>query len=147
MGEVENIGPGLTRQLIVSLPEAATYQLACKPGMVGTGIRQDFVVTGDSQAATDESGQLAEAADGYRRYIRSQIVALQDTAAQFVAAVQSGNVDQAKALFRSHVPTTSASNPKPRASANSIPSWTCAKRIWSPVRSGRDSTASRRICG
>ncbi|WP_407819896.1 imelysin family protein, partial [Staphylococcus aureus] len=59
----------------------------------------DFVVTGDSQAATDESGQLAEAADGYRRYIRSQIVALQDTAAQFVAAVQSGNVDQAKALF------------------------------------------------
>lgn len=99
MGEVENIGPGLTRQLIVSLPEAATYQLACKPGMVGTGIRQDFVVTGDSQAATDESGQLAEAADGYRRYIRSQIVALQDTAAQFVAAVQSGNVDQAKALF------------------------------------------------
>ncbi|MCJ0900756.1 EfeM/EfeO family lipoprotein [Rhodococcus sp. ARC_M13] len=99
MGEVENIGPGLTRQLIVSLPEAATYQLACKPGMVGTGIRQDFVVTGDSQAATDESGQLAEAADGYRRYIRSQIVALQDTAAQFVAAVQSGNIDQAKALF------------------------------------------------
>lgn len=99
MGEVENIGPGLTRQLIVSLPEAATYQLACKPGMVGTGIRQDFVVTGDSQAATDESGQLAEAADGYRRYIRSQIIALQDTAAQFVAAVQSGNVDQAKALF------------------------------------------------
>ncbi|MER2224694.1 MAG: cupredoxin domain-containing protein, partial [Rhodococcus sp. (in: high G+C Gram-positive bacteria)] len=99
MGEVENIGPGLTRQLIVSLPEAATYQLACKPGMVGTGIRQDFVVTGDSQAATDESGQLTEAADGYRRYIRSQIVALQDTAAQFVSAVQSGNVDQAKALF------------------------------------------------
>ena len=28
MGEVENIGPGLTRQLIVSLPEAATYQLS-----------------------------------------------------------------------------------------------------------------------
>ncbi|MGC0362832.1 iron uptake system component EfeO [Rhodococcus sp. 27YEA15] len=99
MGEVENIGPGLTRQLIVSLPEAATYQLACKPGMVGTGIRQDFVVTGDSQAATDENGQLAEAADGYRRYIRSQIVALEDTTAQFVAAVKAGNVDQAKALF------------------------------------------------
>ncbi|MFC9360015.1 iron uptake system protein EfeO [Rhodococcus sp. NPDC057014] len=99
MGEVENIGPGLTRQLIVSLPDAGTYQLACKPGMVGNGIRQDFTVTGDSMSASDESGQLAEAADGYRRYIRSQVVALQDTTQQFVDAVKAGNIDQAKALF------------------------------------------------
>ncbi|MFV9459075.1 iron uptake system protein EfeO [Rhodococcus sp. NM-2] len=99
MGEVENIGPGLTRQLIVSLPDAGTYQLACKPGMVGNGIRQDFTVTGDSMSASDESGQLAEAADGYRRYIRSQVVALQDTTQQFVDAVKAGNVEQAKALF------------------------------------------------
>ena len=99
MGEVENIGPGLTRQLIVSLPEAGTYQLACKPGMVGNGIRQEFTVTGDSMSASDESGQLAEAADGYRRYIRSQVVALQDTTQQFVDAVKSGNIEQAKALF------------------------------------------------
>ncbi|MDI9954157.1 iron uptake system protein EfeO [Rhodococcus sp. IEGM 1305] len=99
MGEVENIGPGLTRQLIVSLPDAGTYQLACKPGMVGNGIRQDFTVTGDSMSAYDESGQLAEAADGYRRYIRSQVVALQDTTQQFVDAVKAGNVEQAKALF------------------------------------------------
>ncbi|GCE36441.1 Ferrous iron transport periplasmic protein EfeO, contains peptidase-M75 domain and (frequently) cupredoxin-like domain [Rhodococcus wratislaviensis] len=99
MGEVENIGPGLTRQLIVSLPDAGTYQLACKPGMVGNGIRQEFTVTGDSMSASDESGQLAEAADGYRRYIRSQVVALQDTTQQFVDAVKAGNIDQAKALF------------------------------------------------
>ncbi|KXF55654.1 peptidase M75 family protein [Rhodococcus sp. IEGM 248] len=99
MGEVENIGPGLTRQLIVSLPDAGTYQLACKPGMVGDGIRQEFTVTGDSMSASDESGQLAEAADGYRRYIRSQVVALQDTTQQFVDAVKAGNIDQAKALF------------------------------------------------
>ncbi|EKT82745.1 hypothetical protein WSS_A10987 [Rhodococcus opacus M213] len=99
MGEVENIGPGLTRQLIVSLPDAGTYQLACKPGMVGDGIRQEFTITGDSMSASDESGQLAEAADGYRRYIRSQVVALQDTTQQFVDAVKAGNVDQAKALF------------------------------------------------
>ncbi|EID74835.1 MULTISPECIES: iron uptake system protein EfeO [Rhodococcus] len=99
MGEVENIGPGLTRQLIVSLPDAGTYQLACKPGMVGDGIRQEFTVTGNSMSASDESGQLAEAADGYRRYIRSQVVALQDTTQQFVDAVKAGNIDQAKALF------------------------------------------------
>ncbi|MFC9554407.1 iron uptake system protein EfeO [Rhodococcus sp. NPDC056960] len=99
MGEVENIGPGLTRQLIVSLPDAGTYQLACKPGMVGNGIRQDFTVTGDSTSASDESGQLAEAAEGYRRYIRSQVVALQDTTQKFVDAVKAGNIEQAKALF------------------------------------------------
>ncbi|MFZ2176446.1 MAG: iron uptake system protein EfeO, partial [Rhodococcus sp. (in: high G+C Gram-positive bacteria)] len=99
MGEVENIGPGLTRQLIVSLPEAGTYQLVCKPGMVGTGIRRDFTVTGDSTSPEDENGQLAAAADGYRRYIRSQVVALQDTTRQFADAVKSGNIDQAKALF------------------------------------------------
>jgi iron uptake system component EfeO len=99
MGEVENIGPGLTRQLIVSLPDAGTYQLACKPGMVGNGIRQEFTVTGDSTSASDESGQLAEAAEGYRRYIRSQVVALQDTTQKFVDAVKAGNIEQAKALF------------------------------------------------
>lgn len=98
LGEVENIGPGLTRQLIVNIPEAGEYQLACKPGMVGDGVRATYTVTGDSQA-TDETGTLAEAADGYRRYIRSQTDALQETTAQFVTAVKAGNVEQAKALY------------------------------------------------
>ncbi len=47
MGEVENISPGLQRKLIVQLGEPGTYQTACKPGMVGDGIRGDFKVTGD----------------------------------------------------------------------------------------------------
>src|SRR5688572_2125134 len=38
MGEVENIGPGLSRDLHVELA-AGTYQTACKPGMSGSGIR------------------------------------------------------------------------------------------------------------
>ena len=41
MGEVENIGPGLTRELIVELAEPGTYVTACKPGMNGDGIRGD----------------------------------------------------------------------------------------------------------
>ena len=44
VGEVENIGPGLTRELRVSAP-AGTYVTACKPGMTGDGIRADFTVT------------------------------------------------------------------------------------------------------
>ncbi|MDV6302217.1 MULTISPECIES: iron uptake system protein EfeO [Rhodococcus] len=99
MGEVENIGPGLTRQLIVALPDPGTYQTACKAGMVGDGIRADYVVTGDSVRTAGEDGLLTEAAAGYKRYVVSQIDALQETTASFVTAVKSGDVDAAKAQF------------------------------------------------
>ncbi|MBM4524166.1 peptidase M75 [Rhodococcus hoagii] len=99
MGEVENVGPGLTRQLIVNLAEAGTYHTACKPGMVGNGIRSEFVVTGDSVAATDQDGRLTEAADGYKRYVDSQLTALQETVTAFVASLKAGDVIAAKAQY------------------------------------------------
>ena len=99
MGEVENVGPGLTRQLIVNLAEAGTYHTACKPGMVGNGIRSEFVVTGDSVAATDQDGRLTEAADGYKRYVDSQLTALQETVTAFVASIKAGDVIAAKAQY------------------------------------------------
>nr|WP_198428394.1 iron uptake system protein EfeO [Nocardia bovistercoris] len=98
IGEVENIGPGLTRKLIVSVSDPGTYQTACKPGMVGDGIRHDFTVTGQA-VARDQSGKLAEAATGYRRYIVSQVAALQETAKSFVAAIESGDVESAKKQY------------------------------------------------
>jgi iron uptake system component EfeO len=48
-GEVENIGPGLQRDLIVDLT-AGTYEAACKPGMTGDGIRETIHVTGPDAA-------------------------------------------------------------------------------------------------
>lgn len=99
MGEVENVGPGLTRQLIVNLAEAGTYHTACKPGMVGNGIRSEFVVKGDSVAATDQDGRLTEAADGYKRYVDSQLTALQETVTAFVASIKAGDVAAAKAQY------------------------------------------------
>ena len=42
-GEVENIGPGLTRTLTVDVT-AGAYTTACKPGMTGDGIRAPFTV-------------------------------------------------------------------------------------------------------
>ena len=44
--EVENISPGLKRDLKVELAEPGTYSVACKPGMVSDGIRADFTVKG-----------------------------------------------------------------------------------------------------
>lgn len=44
VGEVEDIGPGVTRELVVEAPPGE-YLTACKPGMSGEGIRAPFTVT------------------------------------------------------------------------------------------------------
>jgi iron uptake system component EfeO len=99
LGEVENIGPGLSRQLIVEVPDGGTYTTACKPGMVGDGIRAPFTVTGAAARSIDANAQLTEATAGYKRYVGSQIEALVPKTQEFADAVKAGNVDQAKAVF------------------------------------------------
>ena len=98
MGEVENISPGLQRKLIVQLGEPGTYQAACKPGMVGDGIRGDFKVTGDS-VKIDEAGKFKEASQSYKRYVNSQTDALIAATQIFVDAVKKGDINAAKAQF------------------------------------------------
>lgn len=46
LAEVENISPGLKRELSVNLKEPGTYKLACKPGGVGDGIPAAYTVKG-----------------------------------------------------------------------------------------------------
>jgi len=98
MGEVENVGPGLTRNLIVDLPKG-TYEGACKPGMIGDGIRQTLTVTGESATPLSDSEELKAAADSYARYVKSQSDTLIVKTTEFVDAVKAGNVDEAKTLF------------------------------------------------
>jgi iron uptake system component EfeO len=97
MGEVENIGPGLSREFRVELP-AGTYETACKPGMSGKGIRGAFTVTGSAAALSDEA-ELAQATASYQRYVKSQTDALLVKTEEFVDAVKAGDVARAKALF------------------------------------------------
>jgi iron uptake system component EfeO len=99
MGEVENIGPGLTRDLIVEVPDGGAYTTACKPGMVGDGIRAPFTVTGSATRSVDENTRLAEATTGYHRWVTSQIEALVPKTQEFADAVKAGDVETAKALF------------------------------------------------
>jgi iron uptake system component EfeO len=97
MAEVENIAPGLSRPLLVELP-AGEYETACKPGMVGDGIRNPLTVTGEAaQLSEDES--LAQAAEDYQRYVQSQTAALTEQTTAFVDAVRAGDIEGAKALF------------------------------------------------
>ncbi|MBP3083486.1 iron uptake system protein EfeO [Mycolicibacterium fortuitum] len=98
MGEVENISPGLKRQLIVQLTQPGTYQTSCRPGMVGEGIRGDFVVTGEA-VQIDTEGKFKDAADSYKRYVNSQVDALVPAVEEFVAAVKAKDVAKAKSLY------------------------------------------------
>jgi iron uptake system component EfeO len=53
VGEVENIGPGITRELVVKV-EPGSYITACKPGMAGDGIRAPFSVSDSGSNSTEE---------------------------------------------------------------------------------------------
>jgi iron uptake system component EfeO len=106
VGEVENIAPGLTRTFHVDLSEPGTYETACKPGMVGDGIRGRFTVTGTAAATpTGTDGTLTSAVAEYHEFVSAQADAFLARTTEFVGLVKAGKVDEAKALYpvaRSH---------------------------------------------
>ncbi|WP_433797651.1 iron uptake system protein EfeO [Actinoplanes sp. CA-252034] len=97
MAEVENIAPGLSRNLHVELP-AGTYETACKPGMIGKGIRGQLTVSGSAAPLTEDAALLA-ATESYSRYVKSQTAALEQKTTEFVKLVKDGDVAGAKAMF------------------------------------------------
>jgi iron uptake system component EfeO len=44
VGEIENIGPGVSRDMVLRVGPG-DYLTACKPGMVGEGIRAPFTIS------------------------------------------------------------------------------------------------------
>jgi len=64
VSEVENIGPGTSRDMDVDL-SAGTYEVACKPGQKGDGIRTTITVTGagGGSAASATSAVSGQAHD------------------------------------------------------------------------------------
>lgn len=73
LGEVENIGPGLSGKLTVEIVDPGTYTVACKPGMVGTGIRKQINVTGDKKNKTQAPADVNAAKARYLEYVRGQL--------------------------------------------------------------------------
>ena len=101
VSEMENIGPGITRDLVVRLPQGA-YLTACKPGMVGDGIRAPFTVTASESTVdpnTDREAELATASEQYVLYVRDQVQSLVAATDEFVAAYESGDYDKARSLY------------------------------------------------
>ena len=59
VAEVENIGPGTSRDMDAQLA-AGTYEVACKPGQTGDGIRTKLTVEGDEAASTTVAAREVE---------------------------------------------------------------------------------------
>jgi iron uptake system component EfeO len=66
--------------------------------MVGDGIRQELTVTGSS-ARVAEDASLAQAGADYQAYVQSETAAFLQQTTAFVAAVKTGDVAGAKALY------------------------------------------------
>lgn len=101
LSEVENIGPGLSRDLVVQVGPGS-YTLACKPGMVGDGIRTAFAVTDSGADLTpvgDDAALIAAATAGYSAYVKDQTEQLLADTTAFAAAYAAGDDDAARAQY------------------------------------------------
>lgn len=57
VGEIEDVTPGLTRTFEVTVG-GGEYEIACKPGQTGDGIRTPLTVTGEAAAAPVPSREV-----------------------------------------------------------------------------------------
>ncbi len=101
IGEVENVGPGLTRDLVLTAAPGS-YVTSCRPGMTGEGLRGDFTVT-DSGADVGIDGvdqaAIDQATSQYAAYVEDQASQLVDATARFVSAYQAGEDVEARRLY------------------------------------------------
>ncbi|MFI6942189.1 iron uptake system protein EfeO [Streptomyces sp. NPDC050418] len=95
--ERENIGPG-TKQKVTAEVKAGSYQIACKPGMKGDGIRQQVKATGGGKTAKRDP-KLDAAVAEYRKYVQEQADETLPLARAFAKAVKAGDLDAAKKAY------------------------------------------------
>ncbi|CAM5377617.1 lipoprotein [Streptomyces spiroverticillatus] len=95
--ERENIGPGTKADLTAEI-KAGSYEIACKPGMKGDGIRQKITVTGGG-AAAQRSPEKDTAVAAYRTYVREQAEQTLPKAQVFADAVKAGDLEAAKKAY------------------------------------------------
>lgn len=99
VGEVENIGPQLSRDLVVNVP-AGTYSTACKPGMKGEGIRAGFTVTkSDTPVGAGDQANVEKAQTNYATYVKDQSDQLLTKTTEFVRLYEAGKDDEARDLY------------------------------------------------
>ncbi|WP_262057891.1 iron uptake system protein EfeO [Streptomyces sp. STR69] len=96
VSEKENIGPG-TKYTLTAEVKAGSYEIACRPGMKGHGVRQQLTVTGGSVAKRDPKLDAAVAA--YREYAQNEADATIPKVETFVNAIKAGDLTAAKNAY------------------------------------------------
>jgi iron uptake system component EfeO len=93
LGEVENLSEGFNGSFSLTL-EQGEYTLYC-PG----GDDEKGTLTVSGKLDTESSPQVEEAISQYRDYLEKNTAALVSATEPFVAAVETGEVEQAKSLY------------------------------------------------
>ncbi|MFF3662168.1 iron uptake system protein EfeO [Streptomyces olivochromogenes] len=96
VSEKENIGPG-TKYTLTAEVKAGSYEIACRPGMKGLGVRQKLAVTGGTVAKRDP--RLDKAVAAYREYAQEQADATIPKVETFANAIKAGNIEAAKQAY------------------------------------------------
>ncbi|MGW1624215.1 iron uptake system protein EfeO [Streptomyces sp. NPDC002172] len=96
VSEKENIGPG-TKYTLTAEVKAGSYEIACRPGMKGHGVRQKLTVTGGTVAKRDPKLDAAVAA--YREYAQEQADATIPKVQAFADAIAAGDLEAAKKAY------------------------------------------------
>ncbi|MDI9888022.1 imelysin family protein [Streptomyces sp. HNM0645] len=94
--ERENIGPG-TKASLTAEVKAGDYEIACKPGMRGEGIRRPVKATGGT--AAKRSPEMDAAVAAYRTYVQQQADETLPKTKVFTDAVRAGDIEAAKKAY------------------------------------------------
>ncbi|MER8010456.1 iron uptake system protein EfeO [Streptomyces sp. NPDC094149] len=97
VSEKENIGPG-TKYTLTAEVKAGDYEIACRPGMKGHGVRQKLTVTG-SGAAAKRDPRLDKAVAAYREYAQEQADATIPKVEVFAKAIKAGDLKAAQNAY------------------------------------------------
>ncbi|MER5523671.1 iron uptake system protein EfeO [Streptomyces sp. NPDC002677] len=97
VSEKENIGPG-TKYTLTAEVKQGSYEIACRPGMKGHGVRQKLTVTGSGTVAK-RNPALDKAVADYREYAQEQADATIPKVETFVNAIKAGNMEAAKNAY------------------------------------------------
>ncbi|UKY49817.1 iron uptake system protein EfeO [Streptomyces inhibens] len=96
--ERENIGPGTSAEITAEI-KAGKYEVACKPGMKGDGIRQKITVSGKGASTKKRDPKLDAAVAAYRKYVQEQADQTLPAAQKFADAVKDGDIEAAKKTY------------------------------------------------
>jgi len=101
IAELENVGPGITRDLVVALDEG-TYVTSCDPGMDGSPIRSDFVATAAGRTespSAERQAALDAASTQFLAFVRAEANSLATKTKAFADAFAAGDDATARSLY------------------------------------------------